>query len=308
MDNILKSLLDFSGKGEIIDRDFMINTIESVAKAKRLKSYIKRVEFKKLESYETNIGTIEIPAFYCILTKEIELDIDIVEMVLEQLYKTVNWEFSNYEHYVFRNIMLLHILLHEIEHASEHKQSRIKNGSIKNILLAIMMHTDNVVLDLDYYDRYLIFTKGILNNKQAEIIYQDFLLNNELEKKYRNASLVERLANIVPYQNIYKMVNPIKAEIPHVINYLEASIINSCVKYYKLENNQISCPTIKYLEDIRRIGISGIEKHFNDEYYKKMDEASAYSLKKRLILGINISPEEYKYTKRLLKQKTCQPY
>lgn len=75
------------------------------------------------------------------------------------------------------------------------------------------------------------------------------------------------------------------------------------LKGYSINNGIINSPTKQYLEEVKRINITGIDVHFNEHFDVVMEKAQNDSLEKRLLLGLDISEEEYKKTKKKLSKK-----
>lgn len=294
MSELINLLFEYSKKNKYFDQEVIKKIIISVCDSKNLNNYINKVTFEQTIDYWTINEKQLIPAAYIFTTKEIVLDELIIKNACEYISKEYPWEFNAFERKMIGNVLIIMIILHEIEHANQLRNSSIVDDSFENLLLRICKHTDNLFLGESKRHQFL-FEEGKMV-KHFKYMY----INDELKKKYESSSPIERLANIYSIKELVHNLKPLLEDIPNIRRYLEASLIDVYIKHYEMKS-RIPAPTIRYLKDFQSIGIA--PSYFDENFDKVLTEASTNSLAKRLILGLNITEDEYLKTKRILKQK-----
>ena len=299
MENILDLLYEYSKRGKNIDEEFMDKVIKIMTKEKDLKNYIKRVRFENLSSCKMNHDGKNTPMAYDPYTKKILLDSHNIEIFRDKIKEiTHNLNFSDFEQVLSSNSILTHALLHEIEHANQHKKSMIKDENFENLLLGVSCHVDNEFFKESKLSQLLILKKGIYLNPQ---LYYNLGLQHQLNAQFKTSTPIERMANIQSTQEINNMLVQISKNdcIENVISLFDSLLAGYQLNGYNFNNDIINSPTERYLEEVKKLNIAGIDVHFTEYFDIVMEKAQSASLEKRLLLGLNISEEEYQ--KKVMK-------
>lgn len=277
MDNTLDMLVEYSKKGKIITRPIMREIINIVSLHKELDEYIWATVFKRLE---------ESTAVYQFYNNTIVVD----QSRFKDLYNHVKnglkeYKCSAFERHMSANTMLYHILLHEVEHALQVKQSLNFDLCFENRLLAISLYTDNKILDLDEDDFILLYL-GLGDEELSKGRRADEKLRN----KYKNNAPFERLANINSVKDVISTLNLDKAKLHIIIDAFENSLISYYLSGY-WQNG--SGPTERYLRAYRNLNIVGSEYLFENDYNELLKETRNSSLEEKMTLGLNITRKEH---------------
>lgn len=300
MENILDLLYEYSKKGKNVDKEFIDNVIKIMIKEKDLNDYIKRVHFKDLSSCKINHGGKNSPMAYNTYGKEILLDNNNIILFQETLEKLI--QFRDFEQVLSINAMLTQALLHEIEHANQPKKSIIRNEEFENLLLGISCHVDNEFFKERKISQLLILKKGIYLNQQ---LYHNLSLQKQLNTQFKTSIPTERMANIHSVQEVNDMLVQISKNdcIENVISLFDSLLAGFQLKGYNFNNEIITSPTERYLEEVKKLNITGMDTHFTEYFDTIMKKAQSTSLENRLLLGLDINEEEYQKTKMKLSKK-----
>lgn len=296
MDNVLDVLVEYSKRGKKADRKFIKKVIKVMIEEKELKDYIKKIRFvdmSKIESYypENERGVM---AYRC-WNGEILIDEGDIEFLCKLMEEYIGKDSREFEKIISCNALVLQVLLHEIEHANQYKKSKINDTDFENILLSICNYANNEFFKESKLNQLIIIKKGLYLNRQ---LYYDLKLSGEIEIKYSSSSPTERMANIYSTNDVITILEQIK-DIPGPIKFFQDFLISQRLNGYDLKKTIVS-PTLRYLDDFKKLGISGVNQYFDEDFETSLNKANNDSLENRLLLGLPITEEEYQQEKLLL--------
>lgn len=300
MENILDLLYEYSKKGKQVDKEFIDKTIKIMIREKNLSDYIKKIRFENLSSCKINHGGKDTPMAYDTYAKEILLDnnnIILFQKMLENLF-----QFKNFEQVLAINAILTQALLHEIEHANQLRKSIIINEEFENLLLDVNYHVDNEFFKESKISQLLILKMGIYLNSQLSY---NSNLQQKLNTKFKKSIPIERMANIYSTQEVNDMLVQISKNecIENVTSLFDLLLAKFQLNGYNNNNGIIMSPTKRYLEEVKKLNIIGMNEHFTEYFNMIMLKFQNASLENRLLLGLDISDEEYQKTKIKLSKK-----
>lgn len=300
MENILDLLYEYSKRGKNVDKEFIDKVIKVMIIEKDLNEYIKRIRFKNLSSCKINHGGKDTPMAYNTYTKEILLDNNSIILFQKMLEKLI--QFRDFEQVLSINAMLIQALLHEIEHANQPKKSIIRNEEFENLLLGVSCHVDNEFFKESKISQLLILKKGIYLNPQ---LYHNLGLQQQLNTQFNTSTPIERMANIHSAQEVNDMLVQISKNecIENVTSLFDSLLAGFQLNGYNFNNGIITSPTERYLEEVKKLNITEMDTHFTEYFDTVMKKAQSTSLENRLLLGLDISEEEYQKTKMKLSKK-----
>lgn len=296
MDNILDLLVEYSKKRRYVDEPFISKAVEISIEDKDLKDYIKNVSFDIPSSVKMccNSAVMLYDSYFRkIIVNKNEL------VYLRNSFKLKNAHFSEFERILSRNAFLLHIVLHEVEHANQFKKSKIDGDNFECLLLAICNHTVNEFFKRSMLEQYLIIKGYEFINPQ---LYRDIVLNVQIKKQYDDDHPMERMAQIYSLKDVKSMLEQIPEDISRVIELFQRLLATSYLSGYNPLAISTS-PTERYLEDYKKLGISGTGAHFNEAFEIAMNKAKNGSLENRLTLGLPITKKELMQTAISLKKR-----
>lgn len=298
MENILDILYEYSKKGKKIDKKVINKVIKILIIEKDLSDFVKRTRFKNI--YKTEPDKKDIPMAYWTKNKEILLDKNKIRFFQNNIEDLI--QFKDFEHTLSCNAMLTQVALHEIEHANQVKKSIIIDEEFENLLLGVCLHVDNEFFKESKISQFLINKLKIYSNPQ---LYYNIRLMRQINNQFNTSTPIERMANIHSTQEVKEMLTIIsKSEyIENVISLFDTLLMNYQLNGYNYNNGIITSPTQSYLEEIKKLNITGMECHFNERFSEVMEKSQNDSLEKRLLLGLDISEEEYQKTKTKISQK-----
>ena len=293
MNNIFDMLFDYSKQNKIIDFYFINKTFLTLIKENALEDYVKNIKYENLSIHGS--GTM---ACYCYDLKRISFDFNAIGGDLASIKKEDYYNsFSVLERVIFLNTFILMYMLHEIEHAKQHKKGLMDDLEFETLLFKIVFYVRYEIASK--YNHYHQNGFCLVSNRGDYLSSQDLTLCNNLDNKFGVASPIERLAYIKSIKECRNLLSSVESEIPNVMEYF-----NFLLDYYLIRDyypQSKLCPTERYLREFKTLGISGTEKLFNDDFFKALREAHNDRLEKRLTLGLNIHPYEYKKIKRKME-------
>lgn len=300
MENILDLLYEYSKRGKNVDKEFINKVIKVMIIERDLNDYIKRVRFKNLSSCKINHGGKNTPMAYNAYTKEILIDNNNIILFQKMLEKLI--QFGGFDKILSINAMLTQALLHEIEHANQSKKSVIRNEEFENLLLSVSCHVDNEFFKERKISQLLILKKGIYLNPQ---LYHNLGLQQRLNIQFNTSVPIERMANIHSAQEVNDMLVQISKNecIENVTSLFNSLLAGFQLNGYSFNNEIITSPTERYLEEVKKLSIIGMDTHFTEYFDAIMKKAQSTSFENRLLLGLDINEEEYQKTKIKLSKK-----
>lgn len=282
---LIKLIYDYSVKMKLFDLNLAEKIIEIFVSKKDLRNYVKNLRITdRLQMLDSDI----VCASYSPSTKEVSIDYKALQIILENrsVYECL---FSSFEQIMFKNFLITQILLHELEHANQHKILNMNpHDSIEKKLLSASL-----------------FYQIPKNEKTIEMIASGELTKDnivtymsDMYAKYYVFDPSERLAQIKSFEIIVSAVEQIKQYVPNLHEFESASVMQEMLKGYQesFDCGQ-RCPTEAFLH------YTGQEKILSelDFYSDNRKNDDDYSLQKRLTYGLPISFGEYERTDNWLK-------
>ena len=278
---ILKLVFDYSIKGKLADNKFVDKIVEIVVKNRNLHEYVRDVE---------SFDAVGIAASYDFLTRRIAVNYRNIyssfDVDLEHGIKL----FNILEQNMYKNLDIALVILHELEHALQHKQADTKECD--SITLKLINASTRLVRAVKN-PKFLV-AQGLDN----EISPQQFAIYCEMErklyKKYYLFTPMERMANVNSFNTIILSLEPIRQLVPILYGIEKAVLFKESAKVYQSAKKEGGCPTQVYLEGTRQ-GNVWTEFDFYDLNGEKLIEnvSAEYDLGKRISLGLPISQDEF---------------
>ena len=125
MEKILKLLYDKSIKNNIINLGDIIEITEYLINYKRLDDYIVDLDIKSLQKNKL--------ASYSVLSKKIMIYVDTVELMMNDIEENILIA-NDFEKSFYKNLSIIQVLLHEIEHANQQKLA-YKDNSLEALII-----------------------------------------------------------------------------------------------------------------------------------------------------------------------------
>lgn len=300
MDNVLDLLYDYSKKGRKVDKEYIKKASKIIINERDLSEYIKEVQYKDLTNCKITHNEKYVPIAYNPYTKRLIVDIKnlaFFQKILEAL--------SGLD--VFGQVLLINAistqaLLHDIEHANQEKKSISQNDDFENLLLGINCHVDNEFFQESKLSKFLMLQMGIYLNSQ---LFHNLCLQQRLNSQFNTSIPSERMANIHSTQEVCDMLEQISKieDIENVISLLNSLLAGHQLNGYIVEGGVVTSPTAKYLEAVKKANIAGMAPHFDEHFATVMQNAQNDILANRLLLGLDITKEEYLETEMNLSRK-----
>lgn len=217
MENILKLIYDKSIINEILDINDIYKILELLVVNKNLNDYISNISIqpirsKNLASYSSYTKNITIyTKVIDIMINNIETNILIANDIAKSLYK---------------NLSILQVILHEVEHANQQK---------------------------------IAFTQ---NNLESFIVRMSFLIPNAYGEQLYEYCPEERLAEIKSYQEILTSIKYLKDKPLDLLDLLNTEKLQRLLRGYHYNNGNVEEPLTtfftlgKKLELISKIGLN----------------------------------------------------
>lgn len=162
MESILKIIYDKTIDNKILDLKDIENILEILVIEKNLNDYILNINIQQIRS--NNLAS------YSSYTKEITVYTEMINKMVKDIEKSI-LNINVFETTLYKNLSILQILLHEVEHANQQK--------------------------IAYHD----------NTLEALIIRLSYLVNNGYDKNLYEYCPEERLAEIKTFEEICILVN-----------------------------------------------------------------------------------------------------
>lgn len=264
-EEILRLVYDCSVKPNLFgerraDYKLINKLVETVVFYKSLDDFVSGLKF----DYSMDNGSKL--ASYLLSSKEINICYNVLKLYKAIDSKIVTENFSDFENNMYKNLKVVQVILHELEHASQNAQRLNSNNSIEHLILANSLFSNSY--------------------KHGEV-YQ----NN------RNLVPYERMAEIDSFSTILSVIDPIKIKIPNLYEvenallnekkldgYFEASMLDGCPLevYLKLVGREkvwsrIKPNSIDSLDECLKFGLPIT----NSEYYDVYPLTLKYKLNRR---------------------------
>ena len=271
-DKLLKIIYDYSFCGRMLGPNEIKKLLEYLVDYYDLNDYI---DFVKVTDINYN-SEDKILIHYFRDKKQFVIYSNTIKTITRDMFN--NSIFNRFDAIYYINIYVMHIVLHEIDHLFQTKNSINKS----NLTEEIMFLVNNISKYI--YSRLLSQDLSIeeLKNK-INVIKNIFTAMWEYAPH-------ERLAEYNSYKKIISITSDIKEKIPDVYNYINYYFKDLMLNSY-VENDNTS-PTLMYFDAVNLRDLL----ETNTSYKKKEHDFS-----ERYKLGLYIKPEEYKEEKRKLE-------
>ncbi len=260
---LLKLLLEYSKRGRLADKEFIINIVRMETNLKNLGEYVKDIKFETVPQNDDSYAT----AFYDSSRRMITVSLSGIEKMLETYALYLNL-FSYEERLFFPNYLVCRTLVHEIEHGHNLKK-RLFETSIEADLLNL---THEATLG-QYYTFY---------NLDFDERYTRICANMEM------LSLLSYIATFAP-----NLIDFFKVELLEsiILSYerVNDTIISPTLEYFHLIGVEKYLPIFVWYnkEDFDTMSLQYREN---------------FSLSNRLLYGFPINKEEYEMYMDILKR------
>ncbi len=270
---ILKIVYDCSKKRKLIGEKEIRTIVALVLEEKEISDYVQKIKMSKKSPKN---GDKILGGSWVNSKKRLKI-------YIKNLYYYTKYEKrfkllrNPLEQLIAKNLFIVQIIFHELEHAHQQKQYDEGINSIEEKLIEA-----NILLT-QFPARFEKVWNGLISSELFELYEAN---DKILYYHYYNSNPVERLADTNSFSTIVSIVEQEKEKMPYLFEYYNYLLNIRQIKNYK-ESWQMrhSCPTENYLHGIMR-------PELWDEIEKSYKE-NEYDLTRRLKLGLNINKDEY---------------
>lgn len=285
---IFKLVYDYSINGKIIDKTFIDRLVEIVVLEKRLYNYIQRVNItnKLIKSSNGIIG-----AEYNLTSMDISIYSGSIQRIIESKSKHYQYYylFNSLERLMFKNLLIVQIILHELEHAYQNKLC--DNRHDNSIYFKLINASFLLEKSLNNWEIFNAISTGKIDENDLSALLSKY---KNLYQQYYKVNPSERLAQINSYKTIVNLLTPVRDQVPNLYNHEYLTLLKEKLNGYPNPWQIGICPAQIFLfgvelEDVWK------DLDFYNKKVKKLTKTvySKYSLEKRLSLGLPISELEY---------------
>lgn len=250
MESVLKIVYNYSINSKILDIKSIDKIIELLININELNFYISNMQLTQENNKKL--------ASYCNYTKTIIINCNTIEYMLKNIEE--NLLISKYfEKIFYKNIAILQVILHELEHAYQEKIIYTEN-SLEAFLLRISLH-----------------------------------VNNEFREKLYDICIEERLAEINSFEKINSMIYPLHSDLPELYDALQIDKLQRLLRgYHYISGEFIESPLINYMKKTNNSIILNVFDWYNNDQKMCLDSVSAkYKIGDRYKYGFPVELEEY---------------
>ena len=288
---LLKLLYEYSANGKLVDGKYIQKLIEIVVDSKGIVDYAGGLIITDKDSRLRDPNSLL--AVYYPNRKLIAVYLDAIEEMLKS-YNTYQEMFSSTEELFYKNLLVTQVVLHELEHANQRKIMDKEESLEGDILRASLSKQDK--------DITIKLMQAGLTGKQIDLI-----LETQKTTKSEGGLILpdERLAEIKSHQEIKDTLSEISDEVPNLIEFENASILESKLRGYTFDKGRIISPTIDYLISTgKSFALQKFEWFNKDSRTCLKNVQSLFSLDERLTYGLPIDNSEFmESSKTLLSTK-----
>lgn len=257
MENVLKIIYNYSINSKILDVKSIDKIIELLVNINELNCYISNIQLiqennKKLASY-------------CNYTKTISINCNTIEYMLKNIEKNLLMS-NDFEKIFYKNISILQVILHELEHV---------------------------------YQEKIVYTE---NSLEAFLLRISLRVNNGFIEKLYDICTEERLAEINSFEKINSMIDPIHSKLPELYDALQIDKLQRLLRgYHYINGGFIESPLINYMKKSNNSTILNAFEWYNNDQRICLDFVSAkYKIDDRYKYGFPVGLEEYAFSMRRL--------
>lgn len=201
MENILKIIYDKTVNNKILNLKDIEKILEVLVVEKKLNDYISDISIQQIRSNSL--------ASYSTYTKKITIYTEMINKMTKDIEKNI-LNISEFEAILYKNLLILQILLHEVEHANQQK----------------IAYNDNTL--------------------EALIIRLSYLINNGYDESLYEYCPEERLAEIKTFEEILTLINHIDKKLITLPEIIETEKLKRQLRGYHYKNKFITIPIVDY--------------------------------------------------------------
>lgn len=201
MESILKIIYDKTIDNKILDLKDIEKILEDLVVEKRLNDYILNISVQQIRSNYL--------ASYSTYTKKITIYTEMINQMVKDIEKDI-LNINAFEATLYKNLLILQTLLHEVEHASQQK----------------IAYNDNTL--------------------EALIIRLSYLVNNGYDENLYEYCPEERLAEIKTFEEILALVSHINKKLITLPDIIEMEKLKRQLRGYHYKNNFVTIPIVDY--------------------------------------------------------------
>lgn len=247
MENILKIIYDSSKNGKTLTFKNIEKILELLINEKKLEEYILNIDVQQIGS--NNLAS------YSNYTRKITLYLDVFNTMLNNIDCTIKID-NIFEIYLYKNLSILQVILHELEHANQEKILYVCNT-----LEAFLLRLSQLVSE------------------------------NDLLYEYKPE---ERLAEIKSFEEIITLFNLLETKTVSLSSILETDKLQRQLRGYHFKNNKVNIPLFTYFILGNKKELLNSFAWYLDDYDMCLEHISKdYCFNQRLFYGFPISISEY---------------
>ncbi len=284
----------YSSMFKTVDEEYIRKLVKIVISSKLLEDYVKEVEIVKGDHLNKKFSQGREVANYSFASKKISVFYE--NLMLYKFQYIYHQEFLNhFEFVIVKNLIMSQKILHELEHANQHKMMIQNDGSLEAEVLRLSIDPTlgDEFKSLLSITNFLSVIKslGDFNDKRGENYTQNYFLAPE-----------ERLANIKSHQEILDTFSVMGGFATNILNYEKICILENMLQGYINKKGDLISPTVTYLKNNNVTPFLKATDWFDEDprvCLRKSQER--YSLEERLKCGLMIDREEYEKVNQTLK-------
>lgn len=201
MESILKIIYDKTVDNKTLDLKDIEKILEVLVVEKRLNDYILNINVQQIRG--NNLAS------YSTYTKKITIYTEMISQMVKDIGKNI-LNVNEFEEMLYKNLLILQTLLHEVEHANQQK----------------IAYNDNTL--------------------EALIIRLSYLVNNGYDDDLYEYCPEERLAEIKTFDEIFILVNHINKKLIILPDIIETEKLKRQLRGYHYKNNFVTVPIVDY--------------------------------------------------------------
>lgn len=201
MENILKIIYDKTINYKILDLKDIEKILELLVIEKCLNNYILNINVQQIRS--NNLAS------YSTHTKKITVYIEMIEQMVRDIENNI-LNVNEFETTLYKNLSILQILLHETEHANQHK----------------IAYSDNTL--------------------EALIIRLSYLVTNGYDENLYEYCPEERLAEIKSFEEISILISYINKNLITLPDIVEMERLKRLLRGYHYRDSSVNIPIVDY--------------------------------------------------------------
>lgn len=286
MNNILDMLIEYSLSGKLIDSFFIDYLITIKKREKDLDYFLKKVNYKLCEKLFS-------PVISPLLYIDNQRQINVYWLDLYRYLFNLRKDFAKKqpENYIAKNLFILYMLLHEIEHAYQQRLSLSENNDFITLLYKTYFF-------VNHRAKNIIDTES-QSLEEINNAIEDIEILQLLKDRLYDISPIERLANINALKEVIAMLVKIP-EYEKTKELFEYLIIQKYLNGYDF-NSEISAPTLKFLLEYQNEPWKVQNPYLLATYKSSLTIIQNGNLDECITLGLPINQEDYEIIRKKVK-------